>query len=172
MYPVIKITHSPIWLNLWHFSSFLFLTPTTKSSFTLQLMKYVRNNLSHLVLSWWSKETAMVINFVLDFSSQTFLALELIDLHTSSHFELRFRFFVLSLAVYHFLEMEICHIFSAHIITSLLKWVVSWNLCDEQLWISMQSETEGSSYNSMVNLIRKWRFLYGMKRTKQEIEIM
>ena len=32
------------------------------------------NNSSHLVLSWWSKETAMMINFVLDFSSQTFLA--------------------------------------------------------------------------------------------------
>ena len=63
----------------------------------------------------------MAINFVLDFSSQTFLALELIDLHTSSHFELRFRFFVLSLAGYHFLEMEICHIFSAHIITAFLN---------------------------------------------------
>ena len=51
------------------------------------------NNLSHLVLSWWSKETAMMINFVLDSSSQTFLAHLLIDLHKRSHFELQFRFF-------------------------------------------------------------------------------
>ena len=37
-----------------------------------QFYTWVENNLSHLVLSWWSKETAMMINFVLKFSSQVF----------------------------------------------------------------------------------------------------
>ena len=172
MYAVIKITRIPIWLCLWHFSSFLFLPPTTKSSFTLQLMKCVRNNLSHLVLSWWSKETAMMINFVLDFSSQTFLALELIDLHTILHFELRFRFFRTFVGSLSLLgDGNLSHFLSSHH-HCFLKWVVSWNMCDEQLWISMQSETEGSSSNSMLNLIRKWQFFDGMKRTKQEVEIM
>ena len=80
-----------------------------------------------------------------------------------------FRTFVGSLSLLG--DGNLSHFLSSHH-HCFLKWVVSWNLCDEQLWISMQSETEGSSSNSMVILIRKCRFFDGMKRTKQEIEIM
>ena len=85
-------------------------------------MKYgfsmLGNNLSHLVLSWWSKETAMMINFVLDFSSQTFLAHSLIDLHKSSHFELSFHFLRTSVG-FDSLDCEnLSHFLCSHIFTA------------------------------------------------------
>ena len=95
-----------------------------------QFYAWVENNLSHLVLSWWSKETAMMINFVLKFSSQAFLAHKLIDLHKYSHFQLWFHFFRTS-----FDFKSLCkkyHIFSVHIINA------SSNLGFEGTW-SMNS---------------------------------
>jgi len=62
----------------------------------------------------------MMINFVLDSSSQTFLAHSLIDLHTRSHFELRFRFFRTYFGLKSLDGENLSH-FSAHIITGFLK---------------------------------------------------
>ena len=79
-----------------------------------QFYAWVENNLSHLVLSWWSKETAMMINFVLKFSSQAFLAHKLIDLHKYSHFQLWFHFFRTSFDFKSLNCKKISHFLSSH----------------------------------------------------------
>ena len=98
------------------------------------------NNLSHLVLSWWSKETAMMINFVLNFSSQTFLAHWLIDLHKRSHFELWFLFLLTSVGL-ESLEYERSHFLSSYHHYLLIRGI-SWKMQNEQFGDSMQSETQ------------------------------
>ena len=109
-----------------------------------QFYAWVENNLSHLVLSWWSKETAMMINFVLKFSSQAFLAHKLIDLHKYSHFQLWFHFFRTSFD-FKSLNCKKHHIFSVHIINA------SSNLGFEGTW-SMNSWRLHAIWNTFMFL--------------------
>ena len=109
-----------------------------------QFYAWVENNLSHLVLSWWSKETAMMINFVLKFSSQVFWHTSWLICTNIHIFSSDFISFVLPLTSNHLIVKKY-HIFSVHIINA------SSNLGFEGTW-SMNSWRLHAIWNTFMFL--------------------